>query len=371
MKLRGLVLSLLMVALQSCSGDSSEQSDPREDGGPSREDGGPSREDGGVLDGGAPDGGTSNWGDGEISVEGRAIKVGGQAIQMKGVCWNPVGKGREHPPRGDYAAFADKDISLMKAAGINVVRTYDTLRDTAVLDKLHAAGIRVIMSVYAYGGDPASRASEHVAALKDHPAILMWSLGNEWNYNGLYTNVSFNDSMARLNQIAAAIKALDSKHPIATVYGEMPSRATIAAMPDIDVWGLNMYRGITFGDAFTKWKDLSQKPMFLAEYGADAFNAKLPGYDPESQARATHALTQELLDHSTANTGGVCSGGTVFEWSDEWWKAGNPSQHDNGGSAPGGGPYPDSTFNEEWWGIVDVDRNTRPAYEALKRLYAP
>ncbi|MCY1022572.1 glycoside hydrolase family 2 TIM barrel-domain containing protein [Pyxidicoccus sp. MSG2] len=347
-------MSLLLVAIQSCAVA-------------------PGAPDDDIGDGGSPraDGGTGDGGNGAISVDGRAIKADGKALQLKGVCWNPVGKGHNHPPRDDYAAFADRDIALMKAAGINVVRTYDTIRDTAVLDKLHAAGIRVIMSVYAYGGEPASRASEHVTALKDHPSILMWSLGNEWNYNGLYTDLPFSDSMARLNQIAAAIKRLDSKHPIATIYGEMPSKATIEAMPDIDVWGLNMYRGITFGDAFNKWTALSQKPMFVAEYGADAFNAKIPGYDPESQGRATRELTREILEHSTANKGGVCSGGTIFEWSDEWWKSGEPSQHDNGGTAPGGGPYPDSTFNEEWWGIVDVDRNTRPAYEALKSLYAP
>ena len=112
--------------------------------------------------------------------------------------------------------------------------------------------------------------------------------------------------------------------------------------------------------------------MFLGEYGADAWNALTGMVDTTSQAEATTALTQAILDHSSAdNPADVCVGGAVFEWADEWWKdgAGQPSTHDVGGVAPGGGPHPDATFNEEWWGLVDIDRGVRPAYTALQALY--
>jgi hypothetical protein len=253
-----------------------------------------------------------------------------------------------------------------------VVRTDEPITSTAVLDTLHEHGIYVLNGTYVYGGDDAGIVTGRVNAVKDHPAILGWVLGNEWNYNGLYTGLSHADSLARLNEAAMLIRSADTAHPIVTVYGELPTADTIAAMPAVDIWGLNSYRGISFGDLFTSWGALSEKPMFLAEYGADAYNADIDMPDPDSQAMAVGALTQEIADHAVAfHADGVALGGTVFEWCDEWWKdsTGSLSEQDVGGIAPGGGPYPDATFNEEWWGIVDIDRGPRPAYRALGAVF--
>ncbi len=307
-----------------------------------------------------------------VAIVGRQLRVNGTPFQIKGVCWNPVPQGGNHPADLDYAGAVATDAALMQAAGINVVRTYEPLLDTDVLDALYARGIYVIESIYPWGGAPVSVVTDRVRAVVDHPAVLMWALGNEWNYNGLYVGLSHADALARLNEAAALIRAEDPVRPIATIYGEVPSEATVDAMPLVDIWGLNVYRGIGFGDLFDVWATRSDKPMFLGEYGADAYNALTNMVDVASQAAATTALTQSILDHASAvDPSDVCAGGTIFEWSDEWWKDGdgNTNTHDVGGVAPGGGPHPDATFNEEWWGVVDIDRNVRPAYTALQTLY--
>jgi hypothetical protein len=298
--------------------------------------------------------------------------AGSAPLPLLGVCWNPVGTGAVHPEGLDYAGFAAVDIPLLRELGVNVVRTYEPLLDRNVLDQLWAAGIRVINSVYPYGGADPAVVIERVRAVADHPAILLWSLGNEWNYNGLYVDLPFAEALARINEAARLVKAEDPTHPVATIYGELPSLETLLNMPDIDVWGINAYRGIGFGDLFDAWRELTDKPMFVAEYGADAYNADLPGYDPESQAFAVAALTRELLEQASDTSGGArVLGGTIFEWADEWWKdaAGSATAQDVGGIAPGGGPYPDQVFNEEWWGLVDIERVPRPAFDSLRAVF--
>ncbi len=309
--------------------------------------------------------------DGSVTIDGRKLMAGGVAFQIRGVCWNPVPKGATHPNGLDFTGSAKTDIPLMQAAGINTVRTYEPILDTTVLDALHAAGIKVIMSVYAWGGAEPSTALAAVNSVKNHPAILMWLVGNEWNYNGLYVGLSQQKSLDTVKRAAELIKEADSTHLVATVYGELPSAETITQLAVIDVWGINAYRGISFGDLFSVWETRSNLPMFLAEYGADAYDARAAGQEnPQAQAKATAALATEL-EEAAARNGGIVSGGTIFEWSDEWWKdaAGTPEVQDVGGVAPGGGPYPDQTFNEEWWGIVTVERKLRPAYEELKDIF--
>lgn len=307
----------------------------------------------------------------EVAIDGRGVLVDGEPFHIRGVCWNPVPKGATHPDGIDFSGMVAGDAALMKAAGINVVRTYEAITDPDVLDALGEQGIMVLNSIYVWGGDEASVVSARVAPVADHPAVLAWVVGNEWNYNGLYVDLSHEESLARLNEAAALLKQNAGSRPVATVYGEIPSAETIAAMPGIDIWGINSYRGISFGDLFSVWAERSDKPMFIAEYGADAYNANEDRYDPESQAEAVGALTQEIADHGIAFVEtGVTLGGSIFEFADEWWKdsEGSPDAQDVGGIAPGGGPYPDMTFNEEWWGLVDVDRVPRPAYEALKAV---
>lgn len=305
-------------------------------------------------------------------VEGR-IFVDGTPFQVKGVNWNPVPKGGQHPQNLDYAGFVSRDAELMQAAGINAVRTYEHLSDVAVLDELYARGIFVFTTVYGWWQDDPSVVTERVNAVKSHPAIIAYVLGNEWNYNQLYANGAISTEQARdqINAAAALVKQADPSRPVTTIYGELDGLGSmVAAMPDIDLWGINSYRGISFGDLFEKYAEATNKPMFLGEFGADAFNANTNMYDPESQATATSALLGELTDAVGA---GRSVGGFLFEWADEWWKdgSGTPSAQDTGGIAPGGGPYPDQTFNEEWWGLVDIERTPRSAYTAVVQTYAP
>ena len=307
-----------------------------------------------------------------ISVAGRQLLIDGRPLHLKGVNWNPVGRGGLHPQDLDFEGFVELDAELMAAAGINVVRTYESITSRRVLDILWARGIYVMNTVYIWGGAPVESLREKVNATKDHPAILMWVIGNEWNYNGLYVGLSHEESVQRVREATRLIKELDAEHPVATVYGGVPNEALLAQLPEVDAWGLNIYRGLGFGDLFQRWRERSERPMFLGEFGADAYNATLGREDQAAQAEATTALTQELVRESAVN-GGVCLGGLIFEFADEWWKdgAGRPDVHDVGGAAPGGGPHPDQVFNEEWWGLVEVDRTPRAAYRAYQEISIP
>ena len=306
-----------------------------------------------------------------VRIDGRRILVDGAVFHMKGVNWNPVPRGGQHPQDLDFEGTVTRDAELMAAAGINVVRIYEPIRERSVLDTLWRHGIFVIYSVYPYGGSPVADAVLRAERVKDHPAILMWAIGNEWNYNGLYVGLSFQDALERVGTVARLIKRTDPTRPVATIYGETPPRAALNGLPDIDVWGINIYRGLFFGDLFDVFENRSDKPMFIAEYGADAYDASRNSENQAAQAEATQVLTRLIVDESTKRDG-VCSGGVIFEWTDEWWKAeGRLDRQDIGGSAPGGGPHPDGVFNEEWWGLLDIDRRPRAAYRAYAEVLSP
>ena len=87
-----------------------------------------------------------------------------------------------------------------------------------------------------------------------------------------------------INKGALAMKAIDDDHD-AFSNGDLLFLDIIAEeCGDLDIFGTNMYRGISFQSAFDRVRDEYGKPIMFTEFGADAFNAVSNSEDQESQA---------------------------------------------------------------------------------------
>lgn len=289
---------------------------------------------------------------------------------MYGVCYHPV------PLGGSERSFETltQDLALMQEMGINTIRVYEPIASKEVLDEIGAAGLSVIVGIgYNQGGvyDLQSGSYlEYVKRFKSHPAILLWELGNEYNFHPEWFGGSMDVWHETLRVASAAIQAEDHNHPVSTAHGELPDEALIADLTDIDMWGMNVYRWDVSHTAASDFAKLSNKPMYFSELGADSHMdvAQLgyeKGVNQRAQADATRNLLEGMLSDSCQAVGAV-----VFSFTDGWWKAGNPDQQDVGGSAPesSGVPY-DGSANEEHWGLVDIHRNPKEAFHVVKSLF--
>ena len=307
---------------------------------------------------------------------GRAILVEpATPYKIKGISWSPTGIGQvnEGGYAGYYTQWRSQDVPFIQNLNANTVKTYDAFERNgngiALLDDLYSRGIMVIMSVVLVHN--AGKAYlDTVNYFKNHPAILMWVVGNEFNYNNMYGAPNYGAALAVVNTAINDIKAADPDHPVAVSYGELPSQQQYAEIPNADIWSINIYPGLQFGSRFNTWLNMSEKPMFIGEYGADAFNTQTGQEDQAAQAHATQVLTEQIMLWYSANNADLpVLGGTPYSLTDEWWKAeGSASEHNTGGFE--NAIHPDNYANEEWWGLLTIQRGTRQAYNTLKNLYA-
>ena len=170
---------------------------------------------------------------------------------------------------------------------------------------------------------------------------------------------------------AGLIKMIDESRPVSTAHGELPQDDVLAYGKNIDIWGVNVYRWDKPASILREWRIKNvKKPIYYAEAGADSYMATtqlgyFEGESQEAQADANRNILQAIIENKKHNAGVM-----LFQFTDGWWKAGNPDQHDKGGWAPnsGGVPY-DGAPNEEWWGIVDIDRNKKLTFDVVKQAY--
>jgi hypothetical protein len=241
-----------------------------------------------------------------------------------------------------------------------------------------------------------------VKEFKDTPGLLLFLLGNENNYGLFWGGAETEDipmedrkstirarHMYKLfNEAAIEMKKIDKTHPVAMCNGDLLFIDIIAEECDnVDIYGTNMYRGVSFTDAFQVVKEKLNKPILFTEFGSDAFNAITNEEDQRAQAMYMVKNWEEIYENAAGLGKAENSiGGFTFQFSDGWWKFGQTERldiHDNNASWSNGGYKFDffegkNNMNEEWFGICAKGKTNfsghyelypRAAYYALKEAH--
>lgn len=281
----------------------------------------------------------------------------------------------------------DRDFSLLNGMSVNTIRTWDKVT-SRLLDKARVHGLKVIAGFWVdYGIDfsntPArakllKEFEDYVKKFKDNKAILFWTIGNESNYK-VHGQEQLKAMYSLFNEMAGRAHQLEggSFHPVSLVNGDLVNLGNSlylsddVHLPNIDLWGINVYRGKSFGSLFKEYQRLSQKPLWIAEYGADAYDNIKKRENQKIQADWAGDLWDEIIQNNSYNqtpsdnTAAVCVGASIMSFVDEYWKAQGEwkasagSQETGGMSSPGAAP--DNFKNEEWWGLFAIaDQGKNP-----------
>jgi len=370
----------------------------------------------------------------EKGTDGMRLKVDGEDFMINGMNWGyvPIGTNYNYSlwKQSDdvIKAALDAEMSLLKNMGVNAIRQYTGIQPKWVQYIYENYGIYTMLnhSFGRYGltldgvwtpvtdyRDPKTQEvllSEVTAIseeFKNTPGLLLVLLGNENNYGLFWAGAETEDfpddkekeaAMGELrgrpmyklmNTAAVQMKAIDGSKPIAICNGDLLFADIVAEeCKDVDIYGTNMYRGKSFGDAFERVKNELNKPILFTEFGSDAFNALDNQEDQKMQAFFNVENWKEIYANAAGlGKSGNSIGGFTFQWSDGWWKVGqtkNLDIHNNDATWSNGGYYLDTkngsnNMNEEWFGICAKGPTNerglytlypRAAYYSLKEAHS-
>jgi beta-galactosidase len=295
-----------------------------------------------------------------IDIRGGVFRINGRAVKLKG-----VNRHDSHPELGQTIPLNHmiKDLKLMKRHNINTIRTSHYPNDPRFLDLCDEFGFYVVdeadlechglgaaehwvdAALHRLSADPAwrgafvERAVRMVERDKNHPSVIMWSIGNESGYNR--------------NHIAMAewTRRRDASRPV-HYEGATPTNKGLADTSCLDVES-RMYPTLEFVEEYAR-SEQNDKPLFLCEYSHAMGNG--PG-DLKDYWDILYRYPKLM-------------GGCVWEWVDHGIAAetadGNPYFAYGGdfGDKPN-----DGNFCID--GLVGPDRRPHTGLLELKQVYAP
>lgn len=280
----------------------------------------------------------------KIEIRGRIFLVNGTPVKLKG-----VNRHENWPDVGHAVTEAQmiRDIELIKQGNCNHVRTSHYSDDPRWYELCDEYGLWLVAEANVECHGNAGRFDEeprikaqiidrnvaNVESFKNHPSVIIWSLGNENGRGG-----------SNFRSALAAVKAIDNTRPVhyegfGTGKGnpaDIDSRM-YTAPPEVE--------RIAGDTSFTK-------PFYMCEYAHAMFNS-MGSIGDYNDVFDSH---ENLM------------GGAIWEWQDQGiWNRRNP-EHEILAYGGGFGEYPnDKYFIHK--GVVASDRSLKPHYPEMKHAY--
>ena len=295
-----------------------------------------------------------------VAIVDGVFTVNGAPVRLRGVNRHEIS-----PDRGRATTEEEdrRDVALMKAHHVNAVRTSHYPPHPRFLDLCDQAGLWVVdecdyethgFEPLGWVGNPSDdpawrdalvdRMARTVHRDKNHPCVVVWSLGNEAGTG------------ANLAAMARAARAIDASRPL-HYEGDQ-------ACPDVDVWS-RMYAPHDEVAAIARHAEPA-----LDDPGADARRRAMPFV----QCEYAHAMGngpgglaeyQEIFESSDR-----CMGGFVWEWADHGLRQRGP---DGRARWAYGGDFGevvhDGSFVAD--GLVLPDRTPSPGLLDVAAVFAP
>ncbi|EID85165.1 hypothetical protein MSI_12900 [Treponema sp. JC4] len=333
----------------------------------------------------------------------------GKEVEVKGITWSntPIGKDYNYSlwRMEDEFIYAtlETDMPMLKAMGVNVIRSFDDVPPKWVEYIYDKYGIYTLINnlMGRYGVTVKGKwtfptdyqnedtretliemARSTAEKYKNVRGLLFYMLGNESNYGlewssteienlpvgeqhrakAKYLYTMFEEAMKVMHEV-------DPNHPVGIVNGDVQYIDLIAELcPSLDIFGSNVYRGWKFYDAF--YEDVQtklDKPAVFTECGADAFNARTQKEDQWAQLQYYKSQWEEVYQESYGKGRHQnVLGAFLFEWIDEWWKVYQWKEidiHNTNASWSNSGYSLDwkdglNNMNEEWFGLCAISTET-------------
>ncbi|MCO6455314.1 MAG: hypothetical protein J5I93_08435 [Pirellulaceae bacterium] len=221
----------------------------------------------------------------------------------------------------------DSRLDQLAAAGGNSIRTWGTERLAEILDQAHQQRLTVCVGLWLgherHGFDYQDQTAvlqqlnaslDTVRKFKDHPAVLLWAVGNEMEGSGANPAIWY-----AVDHIAREIKQLDPHHPTLTVIAELGEgklKSIERFCPHIDIVGVNSYGGIS--TLAKRYRAAGgSKPYIVTEFGPlGPWEVGKTPWGSSLEATSTEKARQysDGYQQAVASQRDLCLGSYAFLW---------------------------------------------------------